>query len=152
MRIDRRVHHFTKRVSRAFALLGALSTSACATMVSGRSQQLPINVNPAGSTICIDGQKAGTSPMVVTLSRKRPHVIVVEHAGYQPVIRALAKEVNPWVTLNFVPFLLIPGPFGLAVDVATGAVSTFNTSAFDFHLEKDTTVKSATPTVECAPR
>jgi hypothetical protein len=105
-------------------------------MISGRTHPLPISVSPSGATVCIDGQKAGTSPMVAQLSRKRPHVVVIEHEGYQPVVRALATEVNPWITLNFVPFILIPGPFGLAVDIATGAVNTFNTPGFDFHMQR----------------
>ena len=88
-------------------------------MISGRHQQVPINVQPIGSTVCLDGQKVGTSPMVVKLERKRPHVLVVEQEGYQPVTRALGTQVNPWIVLNFVPLVLIPGPIGLIVDIST---------------------------------
>jgi hypothetical protein len=121
-------------------------------MVAGRTQQLPISVQPAGATVCLDGQKIGTSPMVAQLSRKRSHVLVVEQEGYQPVVRALAKEVNPWIVLNFVPLILIPGPIGLGVDVATGAVNTFNVGSFDFYLQKrDTTAAPASPRPPCSP-
>src|SRR4051812_33304161 len=84
-------------------IVGALFPAACATMISGRSQQIPISVSPAGATVCVDGQRVGVSPMVASLSRKESHVIVIEHDGYQPVVRALAKDVNPWVVVNFVP-------------------------------------------------
>ena len=125
----------------------------CATMISGRTQQIPINASPQGATVCIDGQKAGTSPMVANLSRKRPHVIVIEHEGYQPVMRALSNEVNPWIVVNFIPFFLIPGPFGLAVDAATGAVHTFNTAGFDFFLQKNDSLAAASPArVACSPQ
>jgi hypothetical protein len=72
------------------------------------------------------------SPMVASLSRKRSHVLVIEQEGYQSVVRALATEVNPWVILSFIPLILIPGPVGLGVDVASGAVNTFNAGSFDF--------------------
>jgi hypothetical protein len=141
-----------ERVFAAIGLLGLSGLSACATMIAGRTQQIPISVQPVGATVCVDGQKVGTSPMVATLSRKRAHVLIIEHEGYQPIVRALATEVNPWIVLNFVPFVLIPGPIGLGVDVATGAVNTFNAGSFDFYLQKrDTTAAAPERRAPCAP-
>jgi len=30
-------------------------------MISGRNQQVSINVQPIGATVCLDGQKVGTT-------------------------------------------------------------------------------------------
>ena len=133
-------------------MCGLVASTACATMITGHNQQVPINVQPIGATVCLDGQKAGTSPMVVNLERKRPHVLVVEQEGYQPVTRALGTQVNPWIVLNFVPLVLIPGPIGLIVDISTGAVNAFDAGSFEFYLQKaDATAAAPRNRAPCTP-
>jgi len=141
-----------RRPLRILALAALLGTAACATMISGHNQQVPIVVQPVGATVCLDGDKIGTSPMIAKLSRKRSHVLVIEQEGYERVIRPLATEVNPWIALNFIPFILIPGPFGLVVDVASGAVNTFNVGSFDFYLQKaDASAPAVSHRTPCSP-
>jgi len=133
-------------------LCAAVVISGCATMITGSTQQVPISVQPLGATVCLDGEKVGTSPMVARLTRKRSHVLVIEQDGYQPVVRALATEVNPWIVLNFIPLVLIPGPVGLGVDFATGAVNTFNAGTFDFYLQKSDAAATTSPQrAACSP-
>ena len=62
--------------------------------------------------------------------------------------------MNPWLILNFIPLILIPGPIGLGVDVASGAVNTFNAGSFDFYLQKTDAPPTGSPSPQraaCSP-
>jgi hypothetical protein len=122
-------------------LTGAIASTGCATVINGGRQELALNVLPRGSIVCIDGKQAGTTPMVAKLSRKQSHMVRFEKAGYHTSVIAVTKEVNPWIVGNFVPLVLVPGPIGLLVDVATGAVHQLEPARFDFQLEPADTVE-----------
>lgn len=99
-----------------------LTTTSCATIVSGSHQEVPVNVQPAGATVCVDGTRVGSAPMMVDLSRKKGHVLMLEKDGYRPEVFLVGTAPNPWAVFNIVPFALIPGPIGLLVDALTGSI------------------------------
>jgi hypothetical protein len=43
------------RSFKVIGLCGVIGISGCATMINGRSQQVPISVQPLGATVCLDG-------------------------------------------------------------------------------------------------
>ena len=51
--------------------------TACATMVHGTTQAVPITSNPPGELVNVNGVPVGVTPLRVTLSRAQSHVIVV---------------------------------------------------------------------------
>lgn len=145
--MTRRIHR--KSLGLAFFAMSA-SLTGCATIFAGRSQELVFAVNPPGTAVCIEGQQVGVTPLVYRTTRRQSYSIWLQKPGYRPAIVAVSKEVNPWIIANFVPLLIFPGPFGLAVDIATGAVHKLEPTSFNFTLSRDTTSSNETPTApEC---
>lgn len=91
--------------------------SGCATVVSGKTQDVTIRSNPTGAMILIDGVMDGQTPMIANLSRKQRHSIDVSHGG-QKVTRATTRGFNWWYLGN----IILGGLIGLIVDPCTGAI------------------------------
>ena len=76
-----------------------------------------MNSNPSGAEVWIDGNRAGTTPVSITLDHKHEHVVVFIMDGYHEVSCRLNRKVGAgWVVLD-VLFGLIP----VVVDAATGS-------------------------------
>jgi hypothetical protein len=99
-----------------------LTTTGCATIMSGTHQEVPVNVQPAGAIVCVDGTDVGRAPLTVDLKRKEAHVLMLEKDGYRPEVFLVGTAPNPWTVFNVYPLILLPGPIGVLVDALTGAV------------------------------
>jgi hypothetical protein len=113
--------------------IGLITSSiSCATIVSGRHQDLPVISSPSGATITIGGIKQA-SPATFTLDRRQSvYVVKVEMEGYEPVEMILKKGVNGWVFGN----LLFGGIIGLVIDLSTGSASKFKPDEVSVNLAK----------------
>jgi hypothetical protein len=139
------------RLIASLSLLG-FTAAGCASLITGSRQDVPINVQPIGTIVCIDGVQAGTTPMIAKLERRRSHMIILEHAGYEPAVVPVPTTVNPWIVGNFVPLFIIPGPIGLIVDIATGAVHQLDPGPTRFMLQPtDSAAAPARPREVCSP-
>ncbi len=136
---------------RTILLAALVSSTGCATVVTGRQQQFPVSVNPPGTIVCIDGKQAGTSPMVAKLSRTQDHVLLFERPGYKPAALALRQQVNPWIVGNFFPIIVIPGPIGFIVDLSTGAVHELEPKQATFTLTPDDSAAARPARQPCDP-
>lgn len=96
----------------------SVQASGCATVVSGKSQDVMIRSNPTGASILIDGMTQGTTPMVASLIRKERHTIVISKDGYDSMTKATTRGFNWWYLGN----LILGGIIGLIVDPITGAI------------------------------
>lgn len=92
--------------------------SGCASLVSGKKQDVTIRTTPAGADVLIDGTIAGTTPMIANLVRKRRHEIQFKKAGYPDITKGTTRGFNWWYVGN----LLFGGIIGLIVDPITGAM------------------------------
>ena len=119
-------------------------------MISGGRQEVSLTVQPLGTVVCIDGRQAGATPMTVRFTR-RTHVVVFEREGYRTAVVNFIPQVNPWIALNFVPLLIIPGPLGLVVDIATGAVHELEPKEASFYLERADSTSRQTTRQPCSP-
>lgn len=105
-------------------LLAPLLTG-CASMMkySGEAvvtrQEIPITSNPTGAVVFVDGAEAGITPLTVSMIRSRPHDVRIELRDYEPAEVRVKNSLNPHLLLNL--FLLGGAPFGLAIDVVSGA-------------------------------
>jgi hypothetical protein len=95
-----------------------LIQSGCATIVSGKTQDVMIRSNPPGATVKIDEIVSGTTPMVANLIRKKRHAISISKSGYQEVSHATTRGFNGWYLGN----LIFGGIIGLIVDPISGAM------------------------------
>jgi hypothetical protein len=101
------------------ALAGLLiSTSGCATIVSGTKQKVEFSSTPSGAAVAVDGGTY-TTPCEVKLSRGKNHDVEFSLPDYLPVKHQILRTTNGWAFGN----ILLGGLIGLMVDYATGAVN-----------------------------
>ncbi len=120
-----------KRTTSIFVLVFfLLSIIGCATIVSGRMQNLPVISSPDGAVVTMGNLRQRT-PCVLHLDRRMgAYQIKIEKDGYEPVTVTLKKGVNGWVFGN----LVFGGIIGLIVDVSSGAASSFRPSKVEIEL------------------
>ena len=105
----------------------------CATIVSGKTQDVMIRSNPSGATVKIDEIISGTTPMVANLVRKKRHAISISKAGYQEVSRATTRGFNGWYLGN----IILGGIIGLITDPITGAMYDVEPSEINANLPQE---------------
>jgi hypothetical protein len=103
---------------------------SCASIMTGRHQDLPVVSNPAGAIVTISGMKQ-VSPAIFVLNRKEPmYFVKIEKEGYEPVEITLKRDVNGWVWGN----VLLGGLIGLAIDMSVGAAYKLTPKEIDVDL------------------
>jgi len=96
----------------------AMSTSGCATIMHGKSQDVGVSSTPTNAKVTLDNTPGGNTPMIAKLSRGANHIVKIELPGYQTFEATLTKKVSGWVWGNIV----FGGIIGLAVDAITGGL------------------------------
>lgn len=101
-----------------FALLLVVS-SGCATIVQGSYQDVPVDTDPSGALVTVDGIEMGRTPTVLSLKRGEDHQILLDLDGYQTTTLRLSKDLDfvPAVVGNIFSW----GLLGFAVDFVSGA-------------------------------
>ena len=96
-----------------------LAAPGCATIVQGEHQSIPVNTDPSGAVVTVDGVEMGQTPTTLSLKRGDDHEVVLSLDGYRDVTLRLDKDFDfvPTVVGNVFSF----GIFGLGVDFLTGA-------------------------------
>jgi len=97
--------------------LMALSTG-CGLAINGIHQDVPITSSPGGSRVTVDGVPRGTTPVVVSLSRKHAHAVSVERDGSTPAEAGIVPETSMWEWGN----VIFGGLVGLGIDAWTGGM------------------------------
>ena len=115
-----------------------LVQAGCASIVSGKTQDVMIHSRPTGAHILIDGAVSGTTPMVANLVRKQRHTIDISKEGYVKVTRGTTKGFNWWYIAN----LLFGGVIGLIVDPITGAMFEVKPGEVNVELVADASASS----------
>jgi len=101
-------------------------TNGCATVISGKTQQMTFNSEPAGAKVTISGRQIGLTPITTVLDRKKDQVLVIEKEGYKPVTMQLTTSLNSWFWGN----ILIGGLIGSTTDGITGSVNEYAPSQY----------------------
>ncbi len=115
------------------AAVAAIALSGCASIMSGRVQELKVSSNPAGAVVYIGTIKnvdgllimsnrtpVGVTPMTVKMYRK-DGALALEKAGYEPVQVRLKTKMNPWVWGD-----IGLGPLSTSIDTSTGASTQYD--------------------------
>ena len=100
------------------ALLLAGTTTGCATIISGTTQEITVQSNVPGARVSNAGQ-ATQAPGTLRLKRGQRESFEVSAPGYQPRTVKPRREANPAVAVNCLCGGL--GLVGLLVDVASGS-------------------------------
>jgi hypothetical protein len=98
------------------ALLSLCLLAGCATVFAGGPDEVPINTNPPGAYVYVNGQMVGQTPTVVRLDRHADSAdIRIYYPGFQPIQLFRYKSFNMWTLGNF--FLAI---WPVVIDIVTG--------------------------------
>ena len=95
-----------------------LLQTGCASIVSGRHQDISVRSNPPGASVEIDGLAVGKTPLTTEAKRKKRHQVKISKEGYLEETRMTKKGYNWWFTGN----IILGGIVGIIIDFATGAV------------------------------
>ena len=112
-----------------------LITTSCATVFGGSKNKLVVyEGNPPEAEVYLDGQKIGTTPVDVKISKfllQEGSVVEIKKAGYHTDSIIIERKVHPWYTLADA----ITGiGIGLAVDLATGNVYRPSNNKIEYQL------------------
>jgi uncharacterized protein YceK len=99
----------------AMSLSSAILFSGCATILSGKTQNINVTSYPSHQKVQIGSQTVVT-PSIVTVKRSKEDLVLrSENCNDQ---KLLASKVNPVFFVN----ILSGGAFGSTTDYATGAM------------------------------
>jgi hypothetical protein len=108
-------------VTRAAAAALALATG-CATIIAGGPDHVPVNTNPPGAYVYVNGQVVGQTPTVISLDRHDSSAqIQIYLPGFQPIVLVRDKSLNAWTLLN-----LLVGVLPIIVDLVTGDIQEYD--------------------------
>jgi hypothetical protein len=127
-------------------LAGAILLPACATVIDGTDQKIPVTSNPPGAAISVDGGASAQTPTDLKLSRREEHTLVVSMPGYHSQRVSLRREISGAIFGN----ILLGGIVGGVADLASGASNHLEPKQVHVELEKvapgeTTTVREWSP-------
>ena len=124
-------------------MLGLIaSLYGCASIISGTSQEVTFNSEPAGATIIIGGKVVGQTPTTIHLDKIKNQQVLVKKAGYRTMQGSLKTSVDPWFFGN----VIIGGFFGSTTDGATGAMHQYSPDHYMILLERKNFVSRSSST------
>ena len=110
-----------------------LLTQGCASIVSGKGQEMSFTSVPDGATVTVSGRVLGVTPMTVRMDRDNKQAVTFEKDGYKPLTLPLTTTLNGWFWGNIL--LIYAGPFGSTTDGASGAVYEYSPSQYNVTLQ-----------------
>lgn len=105
--------------------------SSCATILTGTQRPVQIDSFPSGAKVEINGLEYGQTPLTVQLkgSSTAP-IITVKADGYE------TKTIVPPSSFNVISILNLGNLIGWGVDIATGAMWTYDVKYYKVELTK----------------
>jgi hypothetical protein len=91
--------------------------SGCATVATGKYQDVPITSDPPGVKVRSDTGVSITTPGRMMLSRNKLHTLVAEYPGCDPQQVQLKNKVQGWFWGN----IILGGIIGGVIDIVSGS-------------------------------
>lgn len=110
-----------KLVSGMCILALVLSCTGCATMLSGKTQEVSFNSKPQGAEVMVGSQTCVTPCKMQIPKDKVYREIVVTKNGYQKDKMNVVASVDPWVYGNILNFGV-----GAIVDFISGSYAKYD--------------------------
>jgi hypothetical protein len=107
-----------KIVTKLMLLLALTTFTSCATIINGTTQRIGIASTPSSASVWLDRQLVGKTPLIVEMTRKDNHHVIIELDGYQPYEATFSRKLSGWVFGN----IAIGGFIGLAIDAISGGI------------------------------
>jgi len=113
----------------------SLGICGCASIMSGRFQEMSFQSNPDGATVTISGKVIGKTPLTTTLKKDSGQSLVFTRDGYKPLSMRLDTRLDSWFWGNIV----LGGVIGSSTDGITGAVHEYSPSQYMVTLQAEGT-------------
>ena len=104
-------------VGMSLVLALGLCLPGCATMATGREQEVLITSSPTGATVKIN-EKTLQTPGTLTLGKKSSHFVIIEKPGYESAAVEIRRRISWWNLVDVLWVYLAPIP--LLYDLQTG--------------------------------
>lgn len=86
-----------KRIASALGLSTLLALAGCATLFGGGShQKLTFDSAPEGTTVFMNGQQLGVTPLTIDVPREKGVVFSFKKDGYNTASVVADTHLNPW--------------------------------------------------------
>jgi hypothetical protein len=105
---------------------GIVGLFGCATIVSGKSQELSFTSEPEEATVTAGGRVLGKTPLTLQLEKKSGQILTFEKEGYKPQTMQLSMRMDGLFLGN----ILLGGLIGTTIDGITGAVHEYSPSQY----------------------
>ncbi len=118
---------------RAGLLVALVSTlAACATIVSGTSQEVSFYSSPEGATVSVGGRILGKTPLTMNMKKKSGQTLIFEKEGHKKFTTRLDTNMNSWFWGN----IILGGVLGSSTDATTGAIYEYSPQQYMVTLER----------------
>jgi len=106
-----------KKTILTFLLCAFVFVTGCATITTGKYQNIPVTSEPPGVKVSLDTGACIITPGSFDLRRNRDHTLVAEYAGCEPQQKELKHKLQRLFWCN----VLLCSIVGSIVDLASGA-------------------------------
>lgn len=122
-----------------FAILpfALVAMTGCATIVSGKNQEVSFTSNPEGVTVTVNGRVLGRTPLTANLQKKADQSLVFSRDGYKTLSMQLETTIDGWFWGN----IAVGGLIGSSTDGINGSVYKYAPSQYMVTLDPDGTNK-----------
>lgn len=117
-----------KALLRTTFLTTVLIVQGCATIVSGRDQEVTFQSTPDGATVKVNGRPLGKTPLTINIKRAEGQTLTFEREGYKPMTTELTTSLEPWFWGNLI--FGLDGLFSSTTDKVTGAMDEYSPSQY----------------------
>ena len=107
-------------------IVSVILMQGCATIVSGRSQEVTFQSTPDEATVKINGRPIGKTPLTVELKKEKGQTLIFEKKGYKPFTTEMSTSMNPMFWGNIV----LGGLLGSTTDGVTGAIIEYSPNQY----------------------
>ncbi|MBN2594798.1 MAG: hypothetical protein JXA81_14925 [Sedimentisphaerales bacterium] len=120
------------RKSLCLLLVISLFTSGCATIVTGKYQDISVSSDPPGATVKSGEGSTITTPGSFQLLRNKDYTLAASYPEKAPIQQKLKHELQGWFWMN----ILLGGIPGMVIDLATGSACELKPKQVHFDFTK----------------
>ena len=112
--------------------------SSCATIMTGKTQEITFDSEPQGVEVAVNGRIIGKTPTTIQLDKKKDQSVSFKLEGYKTQTRRLETKIQGFFWGNIV----LGGFIGSTTDGITGGMHEYSPNQYYITLSKDKNVST----------
>ena len=113
--------------------LALFTLTSCGALFNSSPKQIPVNSDPPGAEIYVDGFPMGSTPTTLSLKKNKDYRVEIRKEGF----KTQYYTINSKVSGGFVILDILGGIIPVVVDAATGAWKVLDTDQISVQLIKE---------------